>query len=135
MDTECGEPAEGPLLARVGQVAGDTPGLRALVLHGSRARNQAAPHSDWDFGYLADDNTDVAMLHTRITEILGTDAVDLVDLSTASALLRFRAARDGVALFELEPGSFLEFRETATRFWCDVEPVLRKAYADVLAAL
>lgn len=87
------------------------------------------------FGYLASADTNVAALHTQLSDVVGTDAVNLVDLATANALSRFRVARDGAALFEAEPGTFLEFRETATRFWCDVEPVLRGAHADVLAAL
>ena len=66
---------------------------------------------------------------------VGTDAVDLADLTTASALLRFRAARDGVALLERPPGAFLQFRLEAVRFWCDAGPVIRTAQADVLAAL
>ena len=70
-----------------------------------------------------------------LTRVLGTDDVDLVDLATASALLRFRAARDGVLLLEARPEAFLDFRLEAVRFWCDAGPVIRAAQADVLASL
>ncbi len=115
--------------------AADLAGMRLLVLHGSRARGDADPCSDWDFGYLAEDRLDPAALHARLTVAVGTDAVDLVDLARASALLRFRAARDGVPLLERPAGVFVEFQLDAVRFWCDAGPVIRAAQADVLAAL
>lgn len=70
--------------------------LRLTVLHGSRARADAAEGSDWDIEVLADDSSDVATLSAALTEILGTDEVNVVDLSRTSALLRYRAARDDV---------------------------------------
>ncbi|MGH3980564.1 MAG: type VII toxin-antitoxin system MntA family adenylyltransferase antitoxin [Pseudonocardiaceae bacterium] len=113
----------------------DLPGMRLLVLHGSRARGDAGPQSDWDFGYLAGEPLDPTGLLARLTMAVGTDAVDLVDLSGASALLRFRAARDGVVLLERPAGAFAEFQLEAVRFWCDAGPVIRAAQVDVLAAL
>ncbi|MGH3931996.1 MAG: type VII toxin-antitoxin system MntA family adenylyltransferase antitoxin [Pseudonocardiaceae bacterium] len=109
--------------------------IRLLVLHGSRARGEAGPRSDWDLGYLAAPGADLAALAVAITSTLRSDRVDLVDLATASALLRYRAARDGVLLLEREPDTFLGFRLEATRFWCDVEPIVRAAYDDVLGML
>lgn len=69
--------------------------LRLLVLHGSRATGTHHEGSDRDLCYLADGPIDVETLHARLTTVLGTDAVDLVDPDRASAVLRFRAARDG----------------------------------------
>ncbi|WP_018331154.1 type VII toxin-antitoxin system MntA family adenylyltransferase antitoxin [Actinomycetospora chiangmaiensis] len=112
-------------------------GVELLVLHGSRARGDAGPTSDWDVGYQSAPGTDVdpAALLDVLSSTLVTDAVDLVDLRRASALLRFRAARDGVALVEARPEVFLDFRLEAVRFWCDAEPVIRAAQAEVLASL
>lgn len=115
-----------------GSVADD---VQLLVLHGSRARGDATPQSDWDLGYIAEPSADIGTLMTVITLAIGTDLVDLVDLTSASALLRYRTARDGVALVESEPGMFLHFRLEATQFWCDVEWVVRAAHRDLLAAL
>ena len=110
-----------------------TAALDLLVLHGSRARGDAGPTADWDLGYLGE--ADPSALTAAAAHLLGTDAVDVVDLACASALLRFRAARDGVALLERSPDAFLRFRLDAVTFWCDAGPVIRAAQADVLAAL
>jgi predicted nucleotidyltransferase len=116
----------------------DHPAARTLtlaVLHGSRARGDARPDADWDIGVLAETPPDLPGLVAALTEILGTDAVDVVDLRTASALLRFRAARDGVVLLERSAAAFEEFQLEAVRFWCDAGPVIRAAQDDVLAGL
>jgi predicted nucleotidyltransferase len=116
----------------------DLPAARNLtvaVLHGSRARGGARPDADWDIGVLADGPPDLPALVAGLTAILDTDAVDVVDLRTASALLRFRAARDGVVLLERAAGAFEEFQIEAACFWCDAGPVIRAAQDDVLAGL
>lgn len=103
-----------------------------LVLFGSRARGQVHAHSDWDFGYLADDHGDIDLLRTRLAQALTSDAIDLVNLARGSALLRRQVGAEGQAMFEREPDLFLRFREETARFWCDVEPVLSPAYARIL---
>lgn len=116
----------------------DLPAARTLtlaVLHGSRARVEAHPDADWDVGVLADGPLDLAALAADLSAILDTDAVDVVDLRRASALLRFRAARDGVVLLERPAGAFEEFQIEAAQFWCDAGPVIRAAQDDVLAEL
>jgi predicted nucleotidyltransferase len=120
---------------RVRDVASRTSGLSLLALFGSRARADAHAHSDWDFGYLADDTLDVAALLAAPVETVGSDRVDLVDLDRASGLLRYRAARDGVALFESRSRLMEGFCLDAADFWCDAEPILRRGYDDVLADL
>lgn len=122
-------------LIEVERRAARHPGLRLLVLHGSRSRQRAHAASDWDFGYLADDQLDPGELHAAVTTALGTDAVDLVDLARASALLRFEAARHGRCVYEAEPGAHEAFVLEATLFWCDAEAVIRRAQQGVLAEL
>jgi len=114
-------------------IAASREGLELLVLFGSRARGEARHGSDWDFGYLADKRFDPLDLLPPLVTALGTDRIDLVDLRRAGALLRFRAARDGRPIFEARPGRFQEFQLEAADFWCDVEPVLRRAYDALLA--
>ena len=111
--------------------------LRLAVVHGSRARAgaPATGGSDWDIGVLADEPPDLPALAARLTEILGTDEVDVVDLSRTSALLRYRAARDGMPLLERPSGEFQRFQLEAVQFWCDTETVIRSAHDGVLAAL
>jgi hypothetical protein len=110
-------------------------GLDVLLLYGSRARDDAQARSDWDFGYLGSVSLDVAALQKVLVVALRTDRIDVVDLAHAGGLLRFRAARDGVIVFERCPGLADAFRLESVRFWCDVEPVLRRGYRQVLAGL
>jgi predicted nucleotidyltransferase len=110
-------------------------GLRVLVLHGSRARGEARADSDWDFAYLATPGTDLSLLYSDLALALQTDAIDLTDLATAGGLLRYRAARDGVVVFERELRLFSRFWFDAVSFWCDAAPVLRQGYKSVLEGL
>jgi|GEM_PF-4503599 hypothetical protein len=75
-------------------------GLRLLVLFGSRVLGNIHGQSDWDFGYLASGTLDEELLRERLMGILGTDLVDLVDLSKSSALLRIQVAVNGKPVFE-----------------------------------
>lgn len=109
-------------------------GLDLLLLLGSRARGEARPDSDWDLGFLGG-SVDQLTLRADLVETLGTDAVDLVPLGRASAVLRRDAALHGVVLAEREPGGFGAFQIEAATFWADVEPVVREAHDDVLRTL
>ena len=111
------------------------PHLRLLLLFGSRARGDARERSDWDLGYLADEGFDADALLLDLVNALETDRIDLVDLARAGAQIRFRAAGDGRLLYQAEPRLFGKFRIDAVDFWCDVEPLLRDGYAQVLARL
>lgn len=109
-------------------MAATVTGLQLLVLHGSRARDTHRPDSDWDFAYLADASFDADELLGRLSEALGSNDVDLADLSRASGLLRFKVASEGRAVYEAEPRQFNSFRLAAATAWCDMEPVLRVAF-------
>ena len=106
--------------------------VRFLLLFGSRSRGEARVDSDWDLGYLADPNFDSASLYTDLVLTLKTNNVDLVDLSRANGLLRFRAARDGKLLMESSKGAYFKFWFEAVSFWCDAGPLIRKEYATIL---
>ena len=123
------------VIAELSVCAREQGDLRLLLLYGSRARGEAGEHSDWDVAYLADADFDPLAFLARLTATLGTECVDLVDLDQASGLLRFRAARDGIAIFERDRGAFSAFRLEAVHAWCDLEPVVRRAHRDVLAGL
>jgi len=122
-------------LTGLARMAHATPGLQLLLLFGSRARGEARPDSDWDFGYLAEPNVDLPALLSAIIDTVGSDRVDLVDLSRAGGLLRFRAARDGRVIMEARSRLGEQFCLDAAQFWCDAAPVLERGYDQVLADL
>ena len=121
--------------ARVASLAAGRPGLKLLLLHGSRARGESHPRSDWDLAYLAGGSFDPATFRADLVLALGTDQIDLVNLERASGLLRYRAARDGVVLYQASPLAFERFWRAAVTFWCDAEPLLRRGYEATLASL
>ena len=49
------------VFAALTRIAAAAPGLQMLLLHGSRARNEAHAHSDWDVA--SSDASDVGVLH------------------------------------------------------------------------
>jgi len=116
----------------LGRIAAETPGLHLLVLHGSRARGDAHARSDWDVAYQAGPAFDADALLAALADTLKADRIDLVDLERAGALLRHRVARDGVVLFERDPGRFDRFWLDAVHTWCDLAFVLEPLYARVL---
>jgi predicted nucleotidyltransferase len=124
--------ADGVTADELAAIAPRHPALDLLVLFGSRARGDARPDSDWDFAYLAGGSLDALALRADLADALGTDALDLVNLDRAGGLLRFRAARDGTALFERRPGLFARFQYEAASFWCQAGPVIQRAYERLL---
>lgn len=122
------------LRSRLADAAQQTAGVGWLVLHGSRARGEERPGSDWDFAFRAAGAVDVPALVERLGAIVPGD-VDLVNVERASAVLRFNVARDGVLLFERRPRAFDDFREQVSRFWCEAGAVIDKAQAAMLARL
>ena len=117
------------------QQARRTPGLRLLVLYGSRARGEASARSDWDFGYVADPDCDIGGLAAALGAAVGSDDVDLVDLARASGLLRQRAASEGQLLFEREPGNHERFVIEAVQFWLDAGRTISESQEAVLEQL
>jgi predicted nucleotidyltransferase len=121
-------------LERVRRVAAADPHLALLVLYGSRARGDAGPNSDWDFGYIADAGFDAAAFLGALVGATGTERVDLVDLDRMSGHLRYRAAADGVVLVE-RPGAFHAFWRAAVSYWLDMQDVIRAEYHRALERL
>jgi predicted nucleotidyltransferase len=110
-------------------------GLRLLLLFGSRARGDERADSDWDFGYLGSTALDVDGLLATLVLTVGSDRIDLVNLARAGGQLRFRAAGDSVPLFATDAKEFPRFWFDAVSFWCDMQPVLRAGYEEVLSEL
>ncbi len=120
---------------RIKSLAQGFSGLDLLLLFGSRARGDVHPRSDWDFGYLGGPDFDVDDLLARLVFLLRTDRIDLVDLRRANGLLRYRAAAEGIPLFESTPGAFEDFWFDSVSFWCDAGPILQEGYEEILRGL
>ncbi len=116
-------------------IAQNSPDLHLLLLFGSRARGVAQEESDWDFSYLADKQFDPLPLIVDLQLLLKTDKVDLVDLTRASGLLRFRAAKDGILLYENPKGQYQKFWLEAVNFWCDTSRLFQLEYEGILEEL
>jgi hypothetical protein len=74
-------------------------------------------------------------LHAALIRATNSERVDLVDLATAGAVLRYRAAATGRAVLEAAPGEATRFWLEAVDFWCDAQSVLRPAHERVLERL
>lgn len=116
-------------------LASGAQGLRMLVLHGSRARDDARPDSDWDFAYLADGGFDPDALLAGLAVELHADRIDLGDLARGSGQFRYRVARDGVLIYARDDDEWERFWMDAVSFWCDAGSVLQAAYDQALRAL
>ena len=127
--------ADRVIVERFAESARGHPGLRLLVLFGSRARGEATARSDWDLGYLGGPPLDRDGLLADLVVAAGTEAIDLVDLDRAGGLVRFRAARDAVVLFEAGDGSFARSWFDAVSYWCDMGSIIRAGYEGILEDL
>lgn len=103
--------------AAVGQL-GEEIGARLVVLFGSAARQHAAP-ADVDIGILTDRPLDTIAATNHLIQALGVQAIDVADLRRADPLLLALAARDGIPLYEREPGAFATFSSLAARRFAD----------------
>lgn len=133
--TEPGQKPAPPDLPGVQDLARHAPGLRLLVLFGSRSRADAHARSDWDFAYLADPAFDPDEFRAELMIHLHADGVDLVDLARAGGQIRFRVAAEGRPLFERNADGFADFWFEAVSFWCDARPILDAGYEAVLEGL
>lgn len=96
-------------------------GLQLVLLFGSAASKRAHKQSDFDFAFLSDTPADLLSLTNNVIRLMQTDAVDVIDLKRASPLLKFSAMKDGVLLYEREPGIFNTFYSLAFRIYVDTK--------------
>jgi len=109
-------------LRRAAEDVGRETGLRLVVLFGSAAHLAAPatrPPEDLDLGVLSNMAPDPTDLTNRFIRALHLQAVDVTDLRRADPLLLMLAARDGVPLYERDPGEFGRFASLAARRYAD----------------
>jgi uncharacterized protein len=102
------------------------PGLRIVLLFGSRVSGRIHSDSDIDLGVLFDRPVDLVGITNRVTGLLRTDRVDLVDLRRANPLLAFSVARESLLLYERSAGLFNQFYSLSFRRYVDTKK-LREA--------
>ena len=119
----------------VAATARATVGLDLLILFRSRARGEARPGANREFGYLANEGADVPGLRATLVEVLDDDHVDLIDLRRAGGLLRYRAACDSLLVHEGRADLFQRYSLEAVQFWCENAPVFERGYDEVLETL
>jgi predicted nucleotidyltransferase len=102
------------------------PYLKMLVLFGSRATGKTHTNSDWDFAVLYDEEIrknyinddlfgfEVPLIMNQLFQI-NPDNIDVVNLNNCSWLISHFIARDGILLYEKDPGGFEYFRLSSLR--------------------
>ena len=106
-------------------------GLQLVVLFGSLAKGLRRKDSDIDLAFLYDGPFNELLLTNRVSQLLHSDAIDVVDLHTASPLLKYAAMQHGQALFERSPGTFITYYTLAFRRYVDTKK-LRDAQRSVV---
>lgn len=111
-------------LRRAAAAVGCDTAARLILLFGSAARvpERGPPPrgpEDLDLGVLHDTTPDLVDLTNRFIRALRIQAVDVTDLRRADPLLLMLAARDGVPLYERDPGEFSRFVSLAARRYAD----------------
>lgn len=112
------------LIERARSVLSGQEGLKFAFLYGSVARGRAGPLSDVDVGVFHDPpRRDLRRLHPSLTEALGTDRLDLVQLNGAGPLLRQRVLRDGLPILVDDPAALTRFRYLSQLDYLDTAPL------------
>lgn len=105
-----------PLLAREG--------VLLAYLFGSLAQNR--PANDVDLALLTPEERPPYRLREAITECLGTERVDVVDLRRASPVLRFEVISRGQLIYAAESDLRLEFELATIREYQDTDYLRRQ---------
>lgn len=118
--------------ARLLSLAATRADLSLAVLFGSVARRKATARSDVDVAIRCDAPCDLDTLFMDLAPVFRTDRLDLIDLRRAGPVLAFAIARDGVVLFERDPGAYRQFQSLAQRRYADTAK-LRRAQERAIA--
>ena len=99
-------------------------GLSFVVLFGSRASGKKGFKDDYDLGVFSSpslkEKEELALI-CRFSQVLRSDALDVVFLDQSPPLLCYEIANNGLLLYERDEGSFDRFRWQALQRWNDVK--------------
>ena len=120
------------------------PEIRLAYLFGSRVKGSARPDSDLDIAILVDDrlaagpgeiNRTIRRLAGRLSGEIPSEALDVVLLNTAPAVLRHRVVREGKLLHARSETERVRFAIRAIRDYQDMEPRLAEHRQQRIARL
>lgn len=102
-------------------------GVRLAVVFGSFANSTNRPDSDLDIGIvfqnIAEAKKDPVALYSDLrdefSEKYKTENIDLVYLEETPLSLQYRAANDGIPVYEADIAAFADFKERAWKFYFD----------------
>ncbi len=126
------------LVARLAAALAGRPEVLEAYLFGSTARGETRPHSDIDVAvYLDPERLDqepagpslmarAAEIGAAIGAALGTNAVEVVALNSASPLLYHRVLRDGIRILARDLEATTRRAGQALSRYCDYLPQLAK---------
>lgn len=106
-------------IRRASEQVGRQIGARLIVLFGSAARGASTAPGDLDLGVLTEGPLDVISVTNRFIELLAVQQIDVADLRHADPVLLALLARDGIPMYEAEPGCFARFASLAARRFAD----------------
>lgn len=119
--------------AAVGEIRDAVPGVVAIYLFGSRARGDARGGSDVDLAFLAPQPLDPVArfeLQERVAGRLHV-SVDLVDLRSASTVMRVQVLEPAVVLYEADAAERGRFEAAALGAYARLNEERRGILEDV----
>lgn len=95
------------------------PSIDLVVLFGSVATGVSRAESDLDVAVRGGRQLDLVLVTNQMSQLLHTDAIDVVDLRRASPLLMMEVVRGGMLLYERTTGIYADFCSLAHRRYVD----------------
>ena len=104
------------------------PEIDIAILFGSYGTEQQDADSDLDFAVLFNTEVNIYVemrLLSGLSELLGVENVDLVNLNKASIVVQHEALA-GKLIYEKDPVITSDYFEKVIKYYCDYAPVLNK---------
>ncbi len=104
------------------------PEISLAILFGSYGSEQQRADSDLDFAVLFNTEADIYVemkLLSGLSQLLGIENIDLVNLNRASIVIQHQALA-GRLIYEKDPIMTSDYFEKVIKYYCDYMPVLNK---------